>query len=129
MVGSPTDPGSRPREQHLVPQQRRHVRDPVEYLRVGLNSVTHDRWGLHFALRNALLRIENRVVLQLGVGAESGLVVFRVPSVASHVRREFIAVGFPNRGETVEPGVVDGGGPRRRIARPTWARRLATVGA
>ncbi len=59
----------------------------------------------------ALLGVEDRVVLELGVGAETGLQALGLPSLRPHEVRELVVVRNEHRLQGVEPGVVDGAGP------------------
>ena len=62
-------------------------------------------------LGDELLREQDRVVLQLGVGAEAALEILGGPRVRAHVVGERRAVRGEHRLERVEPGVVDGRAP------------------
>ena len=68
------------------------------------------------ALRHELLREEDGVVLELGVGAEPGLQVLRRPERRAHEVGELLAVLHEQRLERVEPGVVHRRAPARRPA-------------
>ena len=74
-----------------------------------------------FALGVALLGVEHRVVLQLGVAPEPGLVGLRRPGVGLHEVRIGSAVRDPGRLDGIQPGVVHRAGPVAGCAAATMS--------